>query len=207
MAEREYRHLGRVYPERPSAERDMTLATLAAAGITAPPRMAEGYRSHSRPLGSVEGWAVSLLTRRQMLDAMTPERRERKLEEAAAFGIDLDEHDRQPVRLAYLLPTARETEVGQWVDRQYASGRLAEGYYLAEVSRPQLPPVLDMAAAGEHLGVSYASIRAYRRDEPTFPEPDLMLGNTPGWRVEALDAWAAQRPGRGAGGGRPRKGS
>ena len=67
----EYRHLGRVYPERPSVERDMTLATLAAAGITTPPRMAEGYRSHSRPLGSVEGWAVSLLTRRQMLDAMT----------------------------------------------------------------------------------------------------------------------------------------
>ena len=38
-----------------------------------------------------------------------------------------------------------------------------------------------------------------------LPEPDAMIGRTRGWRAETIDQWNAQRPGRGVGGGRPRK--
>lgn len=41
-----------------------------------------------------------------------------------------------------------------------------------------------------------------------FPAPDVILGGTPGWsphRETEIHAWHAAKPGRGAGGGRPRK--
>ena len=64
---------------------------------------------------------------------------------------------------------------------------------------------LGVAEAAEYLMVAPATIPAYRRDDPTFPKPDVMLGRSPRWRPATLDAWKASRPGRGAGGGRPRK--
>jgi hypothetical protein len=38
-----------------------------------------------------------------------------------------------------------------------------------------------------------------------FPEPDHHFGRTPVWSPATVDTWATNRPGRGAGGGRPRK--
>ena len=38
-----------------------------------------------------------------------------------------------------------------------------------------------------------------------LPEPDAMIGRTRGWLPETIDGWNAKRPGRGVGGGRPRK--
>lgn len=38
-----------------------------------------------------------------------------------------------------------------------------------------------------------------------MPEPDAYIGRTRGWKTETIDAWNAARPGRGVGGGRPRK--
>ena len=38
-----------------------------------------------------------------------------------------------------------------------------------------------------------------------LPEPDATIGRTRGWLPETIDEWNAQRPGRGVGGGRPRK--
>jgi hypothetical protein len=66
------------------------------------------------------------------------------------------------------------------------------------------------------LGVKPATIRHYRADSlpggryeaRPFPQPDGKLGAAPYWRPERDEeilAWAASRPGQGAGGGRPRK--
>lgn len=38
-----------------------------------------------------------------------------------------------------------------------------------------------------------------------LPKPDAYIGRTRGWKAETVDAWNAARPGRGVGGGRPRK--
>ena len=66
--------------------------------------------------------------------------------------------------------------------------------------------LLDMAGVAEHLGRTYATVRALRRDDPSFPAADVTLGQSAGWWPSTIDAWQASRPGRGAGGGRPRKG-
>lgn len=38
-----------------------------------------------------------------------------------------------------------------------------------------------------------------------LPKPDVRIGRTRGWLPETIDEWNARRPGRGVGGGRPRK--
>lgn len=63
---------------------------------------------------------------------------------------------------------------------------------------------LDMRAAAARLGVDYATVRRYRATG-RFPAADVQVGQSPGWLPETLDAWQAARPGRGAGGGRPRR--
>ena len=62
---------------------------------------------------------------------------------------------------------------------------------------------LDMHAAAAHLGVAYATIRRYRATG-AFPDADVVVGQSPGWLAETIDAWQASRPGRGTGGGRPK---
>lgn len=64
--------------------------------------------------------------------------------------------------------------------------------------------LLDLRGAAELVGVSYATMRRYRT-QSDFPEPDAYLGQSPGWLPETLTAWMDARPGRGVGGGRPRK--
>jgi hypothetical protein len=68
----------------------------------------------------------------------------------------------------------------------------------------------DLAAL---FGVKPGTIETWRarsRDPryPAFPEPDAYVGRAAGWlpsREAELRAWEASRPGRGAGGGRPRR--
>ena len=55
------------------------------------------------------------------------------------------------------------------------------------------------------LGLKAATIAAYRRDQ-LMPPADGMLGRTPWWFRDTIEEWWASRPGRGAYGGRPRKG-
>jgi predicted DNA-binding transcriptional regulator AlpA len=67
---------------------------------------------------------------------------------------------------------------------------------------------LDQTAVAARLGVTRATIQRYRsadRGKYGFPEPDGMIGRTPWWKPETIDAWAANRPGKGAGGGRPKR--
>lgn len=66
------------------------------------------------------------------------------------------------------------------------------------------------------LGVTYNSARTYhgraeinrRRGNPKpgdLPPPDRRFGRSPVWTPETIESWMPTRPGRGAGGGRPRE--
>lgn len=59
---------------------------------------------------------------------------------------------------------------------------------------------LSVGEVAERLGIRNASQRGLN-----LPEPDALIGSTRGWLPETIDAWEASRPGRGVGGGRPRK--
>lgn len=67
----------------------------------------------------------------------------------------------------------------------------------------------DLGGVGEWFGTSAATVSKWRTryaDSHPCPEPDVMIGTTPGWadgREDEWRRWEAGRPGRGAGGGRP----
>ena len=65
-------------------------------------------------------------------------------------------------------------------------------------------PLLDRAAVAALLGVSPDTISRYMTDG-RFPPPDATFGRAPTWRESTITTWKTTRPGRGAGGGRPRK--
>lgn len=62
---------------------------------------------------------------------------------------------------------------------------------------------MTAAEVADRLGVAVSTVYAYRRDK-ILPEP-VMIGRTPTWDRDVIEAWELTRPGRGAGGGRPRK--
>jgi predicted DNA-binding transcriptional regulator AlpA len=72
---------------------------------------------------------------------------------------------------------------------------------------------LSMAQVGALLGVGRSAVSKWRERHPPgtdhpFPAPDVEVGDAPGWapeRAEEIRAWRAGLPGRGAGGGRPRR--
>lgn len=67
---------------------------------------------------------------------------------------------------------------------------------------------LGTSDIAEWFGVDRATIVQWRRRYPDFPAPDAAISSTAGWlpqRKAEIVAWEASRPGRGAGGGRPRK--
>lgn len=64
--------------------------------------------------------------------------------------------------------------------------------------------LLDSAALAALLGVRPQTISQYRRRR-TLPDPDVIVGRSPAWRRSTIEAWLPTRPGRGAGGGRPRR--
>ncbi len=61
----------------------------------------------------------------------------------------------------------------------------------------------------EYLGVTNVAETARhqhgRSQRLQAPEPDAAIGRTRGWLPDTIDRWNASRPGRGVGGGRPRK--
>lgn len=63
---------------------------------------------------------------------------------------------------------------------------------------------LSLADIAERAGVEANTMRTYR-SQGRLPEPDAMTGPTPGWLPETIEQWLTNRPGRGVGGGRPRK--
>lgn len=66
---------------------------------------------------------------------------------------------------------------------------------------------ISTADIGREFGVTRQTVQYWRRD-PGFPQPDVIVGDAPGWlpaRMAAIKAWHARRPGQGAGGGRPKR--
>ena len=59
---------------------------------------------------------------------------------------------------------------------------------------------LGVKQVTERLGITSGGLLNLK-----LPEPDAMIGRTRGWLPETIDGWNAKRPGRGVGGGRPRK--
>ena len=56
--------------------------------------------------------------------------------------------------------------------------------------------VLTVAQVAEYLGLSIRTVETYRADG-RLPEA-TMVGRTPTWTRAQIDAWQANRPGRGA---------
>jgi predicted DNA-binding transcriptional regulator AlpA len=76
--------------------------------------------------------------------------------------------------------------------------------------------LIDMEEWARRQGVKVESVRRKRveaerrrrenRSRPgDIPPADKMFGQSPAWYESTYEAWAASRPGRGAGGGRPPK--
>ncbi|WP_029116865.1 helix-turn-helix transcriptional regulator [Mycobacterium sp. URHB0044] len=59
---------------------------------------------------------------------------------------------------------------------------------------------LSRSELAERIGVKPDTLGRYR-----LPEPDALIGTTRGWLPKTIDRWNDSRPGRGFGGGRPRK--
>lgn len=78
---------------------------------------------------------------------------------------------------------------------------------------PGVPRYLGTAAIAQELSVDVRTVSKWLDRYPPsgahpFPAPDVAVGAVLGWaedRLPEIRAWRAAMPGRGAGGGRPRK--
>jgi predicted DNA-binding transcriptional regulator AlpA len=66
------------------------------------------------------------------------------------------------------------------------------------------PKILDRAAMAALAGVAQKSVTRYW-ERGQMPQPDGWVSGRPWWYETTAKEWLANRPGRGAGGGRPRK--
>lgn len=72
----------------------------------------------------------------------------------------------------------------------------------------------SLEEVAEAVGVTYNSARTYhgraeinrKKEDPKpgdLPPPDRYFGRSPVWKPATIRKWLSNRPGRGAGGGRP----
>lgn len=56
--------------------------------------------------------------------------------------------------------------------------------------------VWGMRDVATFLDVAYESVRKYRHQRK-LPEPDVMIGSSPGWHPDTIRQWNEDRPGHG----------
>ncbi len=59
---------------------------------------------------------------------------------------------------------------------------------------------LSLSDVARRLGITTAAAA-----QANLPDPDVTVGKARGWSPETIEAWLPTRPGRGTGGGRPRR--
>lgn len=59
---------------------------------------------------------------------------------------------------------------------------------------------LSLTEVAALLGITKGALARYK-----LPEPDVTVGSARGWDRRTIEEWNRNRPGRGVGGGRPRK--
>jgi len=59
---------------------------------------------------------------------------------------------------------------------------------------------LSLTEVAALLGVTTGGLASQR-----LPEPDVVIGKTRGWSPNTIQEWLGSRPGKGVGGGRPKK--
>lgn len=75
---------------------------------------------------------------------------------------------------------------------------------------------LDYPGVAARTGIAVSALRKYLSTARTnrengvhsladFPEPDIMIGRSPGWKPTTIDRWLKRRPGRGVGGAEARE--
>ncbi len=52
-----------------------------------------------------------------------------------------------------------------------------------------------------YLSTARANRAGGKHSKSDIPEPDLIIGRSPAWRIGTIDEWLAGRPGKGVGGG------
>jgi len=82
--------------------------------------------------------------------------------------------------------------------------RIMETTFLTLTDIAHLAGVEVVTARTYHTRAT-ANRRAGTPKPGDLPAPDQVFGQSPVWTRDTIDTWLKQRPGRGAGGGRPRK--
>ena len=59
---------------------------------------------------------------------------------------------------------------------------------------------MSLTEVAQRLEITKGALARYK-----LPEPDALIGKTRGWKQNTIERWNSARPGRGVGGGRPRK--
>jgi predicted DNA-binding transcriptional regulator AlpA len=60
------------------------------------------------------------------------------------------------------------------------------------VRKPKIPQILDIPAVAERIGVSRQWVDQMRTNGE-LPDPDIVLGQSPGWLVATIDEWDSKR--------------
>lgn len=70
---------------------------------------------------------------------------------------------------------------------------------VTRMAKPTVPTILDINAVAARCGVRREWIEKLR-GRGDMPDPDVVLGNTPGWLETTIDPWWQSRTHRARGG-------
>lgn len=140
------------------------------------------------PRATIEITCLADHPRRDELAALPPARRERLIEQAEIYGIDLDEPERttgritRPWRSEFFLSMTYE----DWLE--WEASKIPAGYIPIARAAVGVDPAWAVEDVARHLGVVPKTIHAYRA-RGQMPDPDGQVGRTPWWHASTIRAW------------------